>query len=366
MKQHYTQIINAIDKYSIGDFPYTIVNLMALSNKDRYFVMNVGKAGTSKSWISSDLARYLKFASNDVDENNFSTDPVHVYNGKLTDKGFFDHIKAMKQKIVVLDDITALSVDVKNIIKDLCGSSNFTAWTKNNEHDSFKFEGSLIMNANRDSKDADLEAVKSRAFVCNFTMNPVQMKQKGDMFLQMAKKNITNPLKFNQATEDIWRLIRNRMLDMTMLKLNNKEIDIIREWCDNITIHHSTNISMRDNVLMIKFFEWWKSFWGTLDDTLFKKGFEIISYFYADGQGKKKSDVYQTAIEYLETHKCQTIRRQDFVFELMSKYGYKKSTAQQNITNALLAGDLQLGMTQNILQIPLPKNYIVKTIVKSF
>ncbi len=294
-----------------------------------------------------------------MDANGLPIDPVVVYNGKLSAKGLFDFIRANKNKTIIFDDITSFDKDQMGIIKDICGESASCSWatTYNTEH--FKFEGSVIINSNSETENRDIQAIKSRAFVCKFVVNPLNVQRKNEMFWDAQMGKIEPDTK-------VWREIRTRFLEMPILELTQKEMEGIKAFVESVKIYHNSDISMRDNVNTLKFFIWWKSFWGGLSKEVFEYGIQIMKEFYAGGQAKEKSLTLETAEEYISIHNTGEIRKKELGYALISKYNIKLRTAQQWIESAIYKKELEEGSKRTMVQIAKPANYVAPVIVKTF
>jgi hypothetical protein len=361
MFNHYKAIKSETERWSVGDYPATIVNLMALSNAES-LVINEGGAGLSKSRISSELARYLNLATETRDEQGLFTAPTVVFNGNLSAKGFYTFIKQYSDKVIIFDDITTLTKQQLGILKDVCGENRSTQWwtSLDEEEDKFTFTGSVIINSNTDSnkKNYDLDAIKSRGFVNHFYVKPLE--------IQAKKKEYWNTIvNHKEPNIEVWRIIRERMLNHTPAELTKKELVEIRSFVESVAIYHETKTSMRDDINTLHFFRWWKGFWGEMNDTLMKDGIEIMRSFYCGGGSKKISRVKETVLEYTQLHNTGVVRRQALAHTLSTKYGYSLRTAQREIDNSIFGREIENGDNERCLQL---KQEMVKsrTVIETF
>lgn len=347
MFKKFNKVIKAVEDWSLGDEATTWVNLMAMSRKGDYFTINEGAGGTSKSRCSTELAKELKLFTGETDELNQYHSPIVVFNGTSTDKGFFDFMKRYRDRCIILDDVSSLTTRQLGILKDIAGENKTTTWEKygQDKPNTFIFTGTIIINQNTENKtNADIEAVKSRAFVSKFYKNPLQIMEKKHIFWD----NRINKKEWDKKT---WEIIREKIMEIKIVELNAEELALIKKWIENIVITHETNTSMRDDVNMLKFFTWWKSFWGVFNADIYGYGLKIMKEFYASGDGKQKSQVMETIEEYFEIHNTRNIRRLQLAHILSKKYGYTVRTAQTRITDSLLGGEIENEKDERWIQI---------------
>jgi hypothetical protein len=352
------EILHAVSQWSVGDEPTTWINLLAMANKG-LFVINQGRGGLSKSHCSTRLARTLHLATEDVDTQGNYTSPVVVFNGRQSPLGFYQFLNRYRDRVIIFDDITSFRKDQMGMLKDICGESHITAWqTYNSPYDSFEFTGSVIINSNTEvhKYNQDLDAIRTRAYVSDFYLRPLELARKRKLYWMQKQKKISINL-------EIWRDIRNRIITLSPQELTIAEIKRIADWATAIPITHSSVTNMRDEGKLEQFFKLWKGFWGKLTDEVFNEGFKIMTEFYAHGQARPESEVLETIKEYLTLNNTDTVQRIVLRDILCNKYSISRATAQRYISTSLDEEEIELGRNERYLMIK-QKNYKPQIIIK--
>lgn len=340
------EVLHAVSQWSVGDEPTTWINLLAMANKG-LFVINQGRGGLSKSHCSAHLARTLLLATEDKDAQDTFNSPVVIFNGRQTEKGFYDFLKRYRDRVIIFDDITSFRKDQMGMLKDICGESHTTAWqTYNSPYDSFEFTGSVIINSNTEvhKHNTDLEAIRTRAYVSDFYVRPLELARKKKLYWMNKQKKTSINL-------DVWREIRKRILTLSPHDLTLAEVKRIADWAIAIPITHSSITNMRDDGKLEQFFRLWKGFWGKLTDEVFTEGFKIMTEFYAHGQARSESEVLETVKEYLTLNHTETVQRILMRDIICDKYSISKATAQRYISTSLDDEEIEIGRNERYLVI---------------